>query len=345
MKLLCLFAVLCALRVQAYPTGAGVCLVTETVIGNMPEVVSPGGAGGFTITLSRTTNYSPSSSDNSPSNVIVTISGPTFNGFLLYAERNTGAKHGTWTTPSGSTTAGSLPGACTGIGNTLTHSTTTTKGGTGTPFLSTWTAPIQAVGGSITFKALIMVAGSPRNLFSITSASLTEQITAPLVPRNIVVSPRWKCVVVRFDMDDGGSAVTFIDVRSTASPGARANGTASPITICGLPNGQATTITVAARNAIGQGPTGTSASVTPACFCNGHSTTCDAGTGFCTTCTGNTMGNYCETCQAGYTGDPTLEQCSVIVPPGPRGAAARLDSSVAILFSIFLWALCQLWRL
>jgi hypothetical protein len=311
----------------------------------MPEVNQPGGAGTFTITLSRTTNYSPSSSDNAPSNVIVTISGNTFNGFLLYAERNTGQKHGTWTTPSGTTTAGSLPGTCTGLGNTLTHSTTATKGGTGNPFISTWTAPTQSVGGSITFKALVMVAGSPRQLFTVQSAALTEQITAPLIPRNIVVSPRWKCVVVAFDIDDGGAAVVNIDVRSTATASARANGTASPITICGLPNGQATTITIAARNTVGTGPIGTSASVTPACFCNGHSTTCDAGTGFCTACTGNTQGNYCETCLAGYVGDPTIEQCSVFVPPGPRGAAGRLDSSVAILFSIFLWALCQLWRL
>ncbi|XP_072174592.1 basement membrane-specific heparan sulfate proteoglycan core protein-like [Diadema setosum] len=40
------------------------------------------------------------------------------------------------------------------------------------------------------------------------------------------------------------------------------------------------------------------------CQCNGHSLTCDATTGECTACTGNTVGPYCDSCAEGFFGDP-----------------------------------------
>jgi hypothetical protein len=269
----------------------------------------------------------------------------TFNGFLIYAERVTGgAKYGSWQTPAGTTISGQLPAACNGLGNTLTHSTTTAKGGADGYTLN-WVVPASSIGTGqqVTFKALLLTSGSPRGLYTLQSAAITEQITAPSAATNIQVSGRWKCVVVSFTVDDGGSAINFIDVRSTADPAARANGTASPITICGLRNNVATTITITARNSINTGPTATSASVTPQCFCNGHSTTCNAATGYCDSCTGFTQGNYCETCVAGYTGDPTLEACQLIVPPG-RGTASRLESSTVFMLSLALCAVIQLVR-
>jgi len=320
--------------------------VGDTVVGNMPEVTGAP-TQNFAISTNRAT-YSPSTSDQSPSNVIVTICGATFNGFLLYAERNNGVRHGSWTTTGGGqTTSGSLPAPCGGTGNTLTHSDTTTKGGGGiaactTPYTAIWTAPSQSVGGNIVFKALIMVSGSPRLLTTVTSTALNEQITVPLAPYNIVAQKRWKCVIVSFTVEDGGSQITFIDVRSSADPAARANGTASPIQICGLRNGVATTITITARNAIGNGAGASSATVTPGCFCYGHSQNCTA-SGSCDNCQGNTMGTLCETCVAGYTGDPTIEACSVIRPPNP-GSAAHVEVSVAILFSTCLLAIMQLFR-
>uniref|UniRef100_T1IKD2 Basement membrane-specific heparan sulfate proteoglycan core protein n=1 Tax=Strigamia maritima TaxID=126957 RepID=T1IKD2_STRMM len=53
------------------------------------------------------------------------------------------------------------------------------------------------------------------------------------------------------------------------------------------------------------------------CFCNGHSSDCDAETGVCKNCQHNTRGDYCEMCAPGFTGDASGNTPYDCRPTGP----------------------------
>ncbi|KAI8483367.1 Ubiquitin carboxyl-terminal hydrolase 30 [Branchiostoma belcheri] len=64
------------------------------------------------------------------------------------------------------------------------------------------------------------------------------------------------------------------------------------------------------------------------CRCYGHSDECDA-SGRCLRCKHNTMGDHCEKCLPGYTGDPrysTPGDCSAIVPCSCNGHSDACDA-------------------
>jgi hypothetical protein len=43
-----------------------------------------------------------------------------------------------------------------------------------------------------------------------------------------------------------------------------------------------------------------------ACNCNGHSSFCDPDTGVCLNCMHNTVGDYCQQCAPGFTGNALI---------------------------------------
>ncbi|XP_022099297.1 laminin subunit beta-1-like [Acanthaster planci] len=69
------------------------------------------------------------------------------------------------------------------------------------------------------------------------------------------------------------------------------------------------------------------------CECNGHAPTCDSQTGACENCQDFTVGHYCERCQDGYYGDPTLGTnlpCQPCMCPGGEGSGHQFADTCYI---------------
>ena len=65
------------------------------------------------------------------------------------------------------------------------------------------------------------------------------------------------------------------------------------------------------------------------CQCNNHSVMCDASTGVCINCTGNTEGDFCGNCTDEFFGHPLTEDC---MPCGcdPVGASTPICDKVMV---------------
>jgi len=332
----------------AFPDGAGVCTNSaqdrSDVYDQMGTLNNVGNSGPFTLSTMPVNWYmNPNpDTDDSGADVEVRISGgqSNFNGFLLYATDGSGNKQGQWLTTATQTVNGNLPATCKAMGHTLTHRDITAKGGSAGEFVATWRPPLSTLGNSaIQFHALLMVGGTPRNLYTLDATPISYGVTAPYPISNVIATPRWKGISVAFPRPaTGGATITSYEARAIPRGGGSpitVTSTVSPIIFDTLTNGVTYNITARARNSVGWSSNYSAVTAqsmaTPGCFCYGHSSTCDTN-GNCQNCQGNTQGTLCDVCTPPYRGDPTIGDCGI--PSNPSSAYAGPAATLALLVAL-----------
>ncbi len=146
-------------------------------------------------------------------------------------------------------------------GNPVTSYTVTATPTTGAAVTATGSSSPIVVPG-LTNGTVYAVTVTATNAVGTSAASTpavngTPAATAPGAPTGVMVSPGDAKLLVTFTApaDNGGSAITGYTVTATPASGTpvTATGTTSPITVTGLTNGTAYTVTVKATNAVGTG--------------------------------------------------------------------------------------------